>query len=228
MATRRVRGPSLDSRSSRSSVTSSWRMSTWWTVTPRSAAIAFQVETFASWSRVVTTISSRGPSVDADAPPDLQGQGRHVLAELDLVRGPRARGSRRPRRAPPRPSRRIRRWSRTRPHGSRSSSCSSRRPRRSPAAGPACRRVRPGRRRAGRPARGRGRGTRREARRHRMRASVLRALDDRSRRVPERTPLRRREAAPPRPARRWAPARSRPPRPGSRGRGRAPAARCAP
>ncbi len=38
-------------------------MSTWWTVTPRSAAIAFQVETFASWSRVVTTISSRGPSV---------------------------------------------------------------------------------------------------------------------------------------------------------------------
>ena len=39
-------------------------MSTWWTVTPRSAAIAFQVETFASWSSVVTTISSRGPSVE--------------------------------------------------------------------------------------------------------------------------------------------------------------------
>ena len=38
-------------------------MSTLWTVTPRSAAIAFQVETFASWSRVVTTTSSRGPSV---------------------------------------------------------------------------------------------------------------------------------------------------------------------
>ncbi len=44
-------------------MTSSGRISTFWTVTPRSAAIASQVETFASWSSVVTTISSPGPSV---------------------------------------------------------------------------------------------------------------------------------------------------------------------
>jgi hypothetical protein len=38
-------------------------MSTVWTVAPRSAAIARQVETFASWSRRVTTISSPDWSV---------------------------------------------------------------------------------------------------------------------------------------------------------------------
>ena len=53
----------LRSRSSRSSVPSSAWMSTVRTVTPRSSAIARQGETFASWSRVVTTISSPGWSV---------------------------------------------------------------------------------------------------------------------------------------------------------------------
>jgi hypothetical protein len=38
-------------------------MSTVWTITPRSSAIARQVLTLASWSSVVTTISSPGPRV---------------------------------------------------------------------------------------------------------------------------------------------------------------------
>ncbi len=44
-------------------MTSSSRMSAVLTVTPRSAAIARQVETFASWSSVVTRISSPASSV---------------------------------------------------------------------------------------------------------------------------------------------------------------------
>ena len=44
-------------------MTSVGSMSTVCTVTPRSSAIARHVLTFASWSRVVTTISSPGPSV---------------------------------------------------------------------------------------------------------------------------------------------------------------------
>ena len=75
---------------------SSW-MSTVRTVTSRSAAIARQVETFASWSSVVTTISSPACEGGADRPPDVQGQGRHVVAELDLLgaRGTEEVGDRR-------------------------------------------------------------------------------------------------------------------------------------
>ena len=54
-------------------------------MTPRSAAIARQGPTFASWSRVVTTISSPGASVAADGAADVERQRRHVRAELDLV-----------------------------------------------------------------------------------------------------------------------------------------------
>ena len=66
------------------------RTSTLRTVTPRSAAIASQVLTFASWSRVVTTISSPGPSVAPMDRPMCSVSVRHVVAELDLVRRRRA------------------------------------------------------------------------------------------------------------------------------------------
>ena len=57
-ATSRVLGPRAASSESRSRVPSSAWMSTVCTTSPRSAAIARQGDTFASWSSVVTTISS--------------------------------------------------------------------------------------------------------------------------------------------------------------------------
>ena len=67
-------------------MTSVGSMSTVWTVTPRSAAIARQVETLASWSRrrhddLVTRLEGR-----PDRSAEMERERRHVRAELDLVR----------------------------------------------------------------------------------------------------------------------------------------------
>ena len=85
-ATRRVRGPSARSRSSRSSVQSSSRMPTQRTTRPRSSATRSQGATLASWSRRVTTISSPGCEGGPDGPAEGERDGRHVGPEADLVR----------------------------------------------------------------------------------------------------------------------------------------------
>ena len=133
-----------------------------------------QVETFASWSRVVTTISSPGPrvapierpmwsvSVDMFWPnlissgePAPRKSATAACASVDHLVGATARGERAP-------------GVGVRCRGS------SRRRRRSLAVAPGCRPAHRGRRRVARSARGRGPGIRRAGHRHRTRASVLR------------------------------------------------------
>ena len=147
-------------------------MSTVRTVRPRSAAIDRHGPTFASWSRVVTTTSSSGPSERTDRAADMEGQAGHVRAELDLVGG--------------RGVEQIRQRQVTVGHDGHAPLARGERPavvgvrgpvvvdrqRRSPVAAPASRRARRRTPAAARPARARGRGTRGAAQRRQGRSSA--------------------------------------------------------